>query len=348
MVVKIISIKSFACRTILNYINKPEEKGKQPVLKNLWTRKDYLKSIEQEFLSNVRYLKQRKGGNLFYHHILSLSSAEDPKQATEEKLNDLASKWLSIIAPHHLAYAKAQFNGQPHIHILLSANAYKDDKRLHLSKFELERAKKELEKYQQEKYPEFTKSLIYTPEREKQREALKKENIHLTRSEQDRKRRLEKEDRPIPKTRKQHTREIVLGCLAQSNNLEEFLTNLQRKNFSFYQRGNTKGVIAADGTKYRLSTLGLEGSFERVKEQWERLPLILERFNHIELLQFKEQIQELGFKDDVLAVLNQNNHQDLDPATRAMLERIRILQKAERAKSREEEQELDLGLDDLF
>jgi Relaxase/Mobilisation nuclease domain len=188
-----------------------------------------------------------------YHEILSIA-ADDRDQATEEMLNDLARQYLSTRAPDCLAYARAQFDTRnPHIHIMISAHRL-DGGKVRLSKFQFQNAKRQLERYQQEHYPELEHSLVQTRKNERTRATI----IRTTPAEAERIRRERTQGKATP-TRKAQIRDQVRDIFTRSRTDAELIESLVSSGFVPYLRGNTPGVIeVASGRKYRLKTLGLE------------------------------------------------------------------------------------------
>ena len=260
-------VRSYSRRTptfgqVLRYINQPavNQRGKIAVLRNLTaTTDDDLREIEREFIANTQGRPTRRDGVFLYHEILSLS-AEDARSLDRERLetilNDLAGKYLSLRAPDASAYAKAQFNtDNPHVHCLIAGHRLTGSK-LRLSKAQFARVQRQLETYQQEKYPELTQSLVHTKSRT--RDELSPERIRKTQAEHQRERRERGENRQTP-TRKEEAREIIRACYRDAVSFDTIRERLNDAGFTFYLRGKTPGVIDRSTTRhYRLKTLGVE------------------------------------------------------------------------------------------
>jgi hypothetical protein len=164
MIVKSMSRKTASFGQLLKYINAPKEKGRFAILHNLRAAVDYPQQIEAEFLENYNHIREgRKDGIVLYHEVIAITK-EDREHDTEEMLNDLAREYLRWRAPNALAYAKAQFDtDSPHLHLMISGNLIESKRKLHLERAEFERIKRKLERYQVEKYPQLSHSIVYDP-----------------------------------------------------------------------------------------------------------------------------------------------------------------------------------------
>lgn len=253
MVVKSLSRRRANFGDLLRYINRPpaSQLGKTAVLFNLPPTDD-IRSIERAFIANCQPPIRRDEVKM-YHEILSIA-ATDREWVTEEMLNDLARQYLSTRAPDCLAYARAQFDTKnPHIHIMISAHRL-DGSKVRLSKFQFGNAKRQLERYQQERYPELEHSLVQTGKQERTHAAT----IHTTSAEAERIRRERMQGKATP-TRKEQIRDQVRDIFIRSRTDAELIESFSSTGFVPYVRGQAPGVIEmATGRKYRLKTLGLE------------------------------------------------------------------------------------------
>lgn len=230
------------------------------VLRNLTATDDEnLSAIETEFIANTQGRPIRRDGVFLYHEILSLSDKDTrnlDRQQLETILNDLAGKYLALRAPDASAYAKAQFDtDHPHVHCLIAGHRLTGSK-LRLSKAQFARVQRQLEAYQQEKYPELTHSLVHTKSRT--RDERSPERIRKTQAEHQRDRREREEKRQTP-TRKEEAREIIRACYRDAVSFDTIRERFNDAGFTFYLRGKTPGVIDRSTARhYRLKTLGIE------------------------------------------------------------------------------------------
>ena len=302
MVIKSMSRKNWSFRQLLRYINEPEQKGRFAVLHNLRSAFDYLPQIEAEFLENARHIRnQPKNGVVLYHEIIAIAEA-DREKVTEEMLIDLTREYLQRRAPNALAYAKAQFNTEsPHVHILISGNLIESGRKLRLERKEFERVKRELERYQIEKYPQLSHSIVYGKQRQKSHD-----RPTLTQGEQERIRRL-KAQTSKPPTQKEDARERLKACLTDAQSEEHLIELLNAAHLAPYVRGKTPGVTdTRTSRKYRLNTLGLDregqDTVERLRvsqPQQKRTQARLQKVEDIKLMKVQRQWLRLGFREEI-------------------------------------------------
>ncbi len=119
--------------------------------------------IRREFQANARLLPARKNGNILFHEVLSFSAA-DQEALSPSVLEALTRRYLEIRAPYALGYARAHFDsGNPHVHIVLSANNFASHRRLRLPKARFREIQMELERYQRQIFPQLQHSIAQKP-----------------------------------------------------------------------------------------------------------------------------------------------------------------------------------------
>jgi hypothetical protein len=259
----------------------------------LWASEE--KAILKEFLDNFRYSRRRKNQVILYHDVISFSQ-EDKENITPDVLEDIGCRYLQLRAPNALACAKVHFHGSnPHIHFMISGNQIQSPRQSRISRSEFKAIHRQLERYQQKKYPELVHSVVFGKKKGK--------GIKKTAREQEREKRL-KRDNKKRKSQKEIVQEKFLYCLAALTP-EDFKNRLEGQNFAVYRRGNTYGIEdTLQGKKYRLKTLGLDRVFwETVK----RLDNAIHRENEIQKIRHNKFLalwKDLGFREDVKEVLS--------------------------------------------
>lgn len=324
MMVKSMSRKTISFGQLLEYLNEPKEKG-PALLQNFRTSRDDLPRIHGEFLENARSLPSRRNGNVLYHEILSFSDL-DRSRVTPAILEDLTRHYLTLRAPYALAYAKAHFNTDcPHVHVVISANDLGNSRRKRLSRAEFQRIKHDLEEYQMERYPLLVHSTVH---------GRGKSRPRRRRAESERARRLRKEGN-ASLTRKDELRERLLGAFTRATSAEALLSELARDRLQLARRGRTVLLEdAASGRRYRLRTLGLEEAFWKAVRAWEALPARLESLAVLELEQSRQRWAELGFREDILAVLQSGSAAVDEGKLRARLDAISRVEREKRRQGR--------------
>lgn len=255
MIIKSMSRKTVSFRQLLAYIDGPERKG-APLLHNLGEVMDP-DQIRREFQANAHLLPARKNGNILFHEVLSFSAA-DQEALTPNVLEALTRHYLEIRAPYALGYARAHFDsGNPHVHIVLSANNFASSRRLRLPKARFLHIQTELERYQQELFPQLEHSIAQQPRHQGPEK----------RAEQERRRR----GPPAP-SRKEKLRTLLTAELERASDSEDFYRRILGRGLKLYRRGRSVGVAEKDGRKYRLKTLDLSESFDQALRRWHSRP----------------------------------------------------------------------------
>jgi len=264
---------------------------------------DY-KSIANEFKDNVSLCKrQTKESVQVYHDILSLHP-DDYEKATPAMLYDLAFKWLeirkvidtdliydnkgrvtSVVTGGCLVWGNIHDESQAdrvknyHIHLMISPNKLGETKRVRLTKHQFRKGLLELEKYQQEMYPELSNSIVMNKMMEnslsktkatKRSEIEKKMQNRLNKQDQDK-------SKPKRKTKVQEIREIFTKCLNKAKSKQELVTLLYENGLVWHERGKKKTISLEDKRKlkskrYRLDrSLGQLDLFVNKIEEWEKI-----------------------------------------------------------------------------
>lgn len=253
--------KSPAFRQLLGYFFRDGLDERQLYTRNLYAfpeRGNWMQ-IAKEFEENERLLKPRVRGNHCYHEIIALPYQSEVSKARQtDILRDLAEQYLAKRAPNQLAVGYVHSDTRfMHIHLMLSANEIKSNRRVRLSRAELQTIVRELEDYKFERYPELVGERLHgRDETQHDRvrvaaagyEAARRQGHTLTQTEQ--------------------VREAVSQALAGAYSQDEVAAKLKANGLALYQRGKTLGIENAEtGKRYRLKTLGLLSAFEQASER---------------------------------------------------------------------------------
>lgn len=266
--------KQRSFQQLFDYINAPEQKG-VAWLFNLRTEQDDRSTITDEFLANARLLPQRKNGNLLYHEIVSFHQ-DDQSQLSADQLQDLCREYLQRRAPYNLVYAKAHYDtAHPHIHLMISANAVASKQRLRLSKQQFNHIRRDLERWQQMRYPALQHSVAYNQDRQP---PASQQEEHLasvapracSRAEQERTRRLAQSTSAAKRpSLKDQLGQLVRDTLASVHSHEALLVRLAQQGWHLYQRGTGYGIESnTTGKRYRLSSLGVMTDLNQAWYAW--------------------------------------------------------------------------------
>lgn len=306
-------------RNVLYYIEENAEKWLN-IKWNLDTEENNIEKVLTEFKNNSKNIKQRKNWNLLYHETISFNGKD---KINDEKLTDIARKYLEKRAKNALAYAVIHRNtNHPHIHIVISANQMWSKNKFRLDRNEFARIKQEMESYQRERYPKVEHSKVEHRENVKNKasenintnknksievkEKKKEEPVRKSRWEREFERRQWKvgQNRKNNQAEKQIVASILQTCLNESKNEQNLKERLAREGLELYHRGNTPWVQdTSTGKKHRIKTLGLLDTYTQVLKRWE---MVTQRNKEIETIQVEKgkiAVKEMWFKEDIKDIL---------------------------------------------
>lgn len=246
MIVKVKSHKRAAFSGVLKYILENKErlrdpKGKSFLLKhNLKGKKieDWVKQYKaNEAFRNIH----RKGNVMLTHEILSWHK-DDAENITPEKLEKIAEEYINRRNPNGMYIATAHFDKEHyHIHVCASGLEYRTGKSLRMSRQEFSDLKKGIQEFQQEKFPELSKSVVSHGKGDLSR---------MSDAEYQVKRRTGRE------TGREKVTAALKTCYKKAESKETFLELLHDCGLKTYERsGKITGVID-NGIKFRFSRLG--------------------------------------------------------------------------------------------
>ncbi len=269
MILKSMSRKEPSFGQLAAYMSDEKSDRAFDVHYNLFSRRP--EAIAEEFDANARHLGKRRGGNYLYHEILSIDTrACGQSREVREQLRLLALEFIQKRCPHNIVYGALHRDHADHLHyhLMISANARGDKKRLRLTKVEFDLAKREIEGIARTNYPELQQTEIIA--------ASPKEKQERRETKQSRKAQ-EMEKRGARLTKTEALAQELSAILAYANSQDELERLLKEKGFTFYERGKHCGVrpIPNEGEAkqrkaYRFATLGIDaeyvGFLERVAD----------------------------------------------------------------------------------
>lgn len=332
MIVKSMSRTAPTFHQLLQYIAADGRGVGAPLLHNLRAESNDLSAVNRAFMANAAHLPARRNGISLYHEVISLNGADAP---TPAMLYDLAQHYLEERAPNCLAFGMVHSDGDhPHIHLVISANLRGRGQKHRLSKPRFAAIKRDLERYQRERYPQLTHSLVF-PEAAKPTVAARSSSDRATalpvssRGEQELVRRKQHGGNTAQRT-KETLAEMVASHLAVSTSAAELRERLNSHGAELYERRGRLCGIHFRGRKYRLRTLGLaEPALERVEQIWQTSPARLGALADLLAEKTRNLIRNLGYAAEMIAVLNRVPQPVLSTA---MQKRLQALERIERAK----------------
>lgn len=214
------------------------------------------KTIEgwvKQFKDNEKFrLRKRKNSVYLNHEIISFHR-DSTKHLSIEKLEQLVREYFRLRG-NMLAVATAHYDRYHiHLHICTSAIEYRTGKSMRMSRAELVALKKSLQQFQQERFPELSKSVVQHGKGSKKRSSEKEIQYKL---------------RTGKMSKREQVWQIVQGCQNQATSQEDFFALLKAQGMETYVRGGKIYGITKDGRKYRFQKLGVSiKSFSSIKQQ---------------------------------------------------------------------------------
>ena len=227
---------------LLRYIDNPDKATGDAFFWGLSSELD-LGEIEKRFLENLT--PPRKGGVYIRHFVMSFSG-KDGAHLTDTVLLDMARQWLVRGYPRCLAYVRIHRDtNNPHVHMAVSANERRSEKRPRMSRKQFADLKQELESYQRSQYPELKHSTNDHGKKKRLREQGREEIFS---------------EIPETQTTKQRLSEQVHARFDASVGLQDFCDRLREAGLEPYERGGKlTGIWAEKKTqKFRFRTLKLD------------------------------------------------------------------------------------------
>ncbi|WP_158623131.1 relaxase/mobilization nuclease domain-containing protein [Pseudorhodobacter sp. E13] len=248
MIIKSMSRKTPTFAQLASYIGRePGPASGTSFVRNLYADGRDTAPIVAQFLDNYRYLPERKGGNALYHEVIVLEPQPHLAADTvETALHALAEKYCQQRAPHQLAWGRVHHDTEfPHIHLMISANSVRSDRRVRMERSIFAHVQRDLERWRAENLPQLKARVIYGHEHEKQSPRQPCREGEMVR-------------RTKKPSRKQQVYQQVQEAIGLASDRSDLIKLLNQNDFELYERGKTIGVIdRGTGKRYRLQTLGL-------------------------------------------------------------------------------------------
>lgn len=219
-----------------------DEKGNSFIVSHNLKGNDINEWVRQ-FQENEHYRRLKRVNSVLLTHEIISFHKDDATNITLEKLEDVAREYVRRRNEKGMYVAVPHFDKEHyHIHICASGIEYRSGKAMRLSKTELLSVKKEIQKYQIEKYPELSKSLV-NHGNEKKEYALSDKEYQLK-----------------LRTGRASDKEQLIGmlktCYKKAVSKDDFYENLKLSGLSTYIRGGKISGIVFNNKKFRINRLG--------------------------------------------------------------------------------------------
>lgn len=253
MIIKSMSRKAPTFGQLADYIARGATSS-EGFVRNLYCSGHDQGEVVGQFLDNYSHLPERKGGNALYHEVIVLEPQEHlALEQVETALHDLAERYCERRAPHQLAWGRVHHDTEfPHIHLMISSNAARSDRRVRMDRKYFATVQRDLERWREDNLPELRCRQVYRRESPSNRPRVTNGEGELI-------------QRTGTPSRKQVVFDTVHPIFEQAASLDQLEAKLRTTDFDLYRRGQTWGLVRrSDGQRFRLKTLGLVGELERL------------------------------------------------------------------------------------
>ena len=248
MIVKIKLHKKPAFRKLLEYILNDKDRlfdksGKSFVTtQNLRGRS--IEDWEMQLKANEIHRQRKRSDSVYLSHEILSWHKEDAKNITLEKMEEMTREYIRLRSSKGMYVAAPHFDKEHyHVHVLVSGIEYKTGKGMRLSKTALTKLKKEIQQYQQEKFPELSNSIV----------AYGKKSVLPKTSEKE----YQLKYRVGRETEKEKVLTKINACYKKANSKEFFFQLLNESGLKTYERGGKITGVVHGKYKFRFMRIGI-------------------------------------------------------------------------------------------
>ena len=267
MIIKSMSRKAPTFGQLADYIARGSNaQTGTAFVRNIYADGQDREAVVGQFLDNYRYLPERKNGNALYHEIIALEpQAHLPPEQINDALHELAEQYCLRRAPRQLAWGRVHLPssseavGQekstnfPNIHLVISANEVRSDRRVRMDRKYFAKVQRDLERFQRRELPHLVGQDIYDRDGPSARPKQPSQEGEMVRRTQ----------KP---SCKQAVHEVVKDLIETASDRVALAKMLETSGFRIYRRGRSIDVIDQEGLRYRLQTLGLAEAYFALPE----------------------------------------------------------------------------------
>jgi hypothetical protein len=258
MIIKSKSRKDKSFLQLFNYLNRGVEKDSSSMTLNTFANGNEKEALIDEFVKNAKYIDNSRGENYIYHEVISLED-KSFKGDIEKALLELGEEYINQrTEAQHLVYMKVhKHHKNPHLHIMMSANAIESGRRYRITKKRLLEVQKSLESLSRDMglnervvYGNLSRKAKNLPDKAQQIERVRGKVLHT-----------------------QKIAYMVKEAINLSHSKTDIEQKLLNQGYEVYFRGQTIGIKSlADGKKYRFKRLDgeLENLYYKKLDELER------------------------------------------------------------------------------
>ena len=210
---------------------------------------DSINAWVKQFEKNETGRRRHRSDSVFLTHEVISFHREDAKHVTLAKMEAVAREYIKQRNPRGLYVAVPHFDKE-HYHIHICASGVdQTGKSLRLPKPELQKLKKEIQKYQIDKFPELSKSIVNHGRKDKSLLTEKEYQFKL---------------RTGRESEKEQVIRILSACFKKAISKNDFYLKLKESGLETYERSGRITGIKKANIKFRFSRLGF--TEQRIEE----------------------------------------------------------------------------------
>ena len=163
-------------------------------------------------------------------------------------LHDLMHQYIQLRANNNLVFSVTHTDKEnTHVHLVISANKVKENKRMRLPKKVFNNIKKQIEAYKNQHYPQLKKTLFYDKAKTFTKPSRVEQEMQHKRNKQ---------------SKKEFVKEKLREFFKTAQNEKVLKSALNEFGFELYRRGKNTGVKYKNQS-FRFSTLGFDKTYSK-------------------------------------------------------------------------------------
>lgn len=115
----------------------------------------------EQFNENEKYREHKRTNSIYITHEILSWHKDDVNNISLDKLEDMAREYVMTRNPNGMYVAVPHFDkNHYHVHICVAGIEYRTGKTMRMSQKDFGELKKNIQTYQQQKFPELNKSIV--------------------------------------------------------------------------------------------------------------------------------------------------------------------------------------------
>jgi hypothetical protein len=224
-------------------------------------------SWEKQLKENETQRKQKRSNSVYFTHEILSWHKDDSPNITLEKMEKITREYIQLRNPRGIYVAVPHHDkNHLHVHVLVSGIEHKSGKTMRMSIDEMQKLKKDVQLFQQVRFPEFSKSIVEHGRKQKSIASEKEYQLKY---------------RTGRATEKEKVIAKINECYNKADSKEKFFKLLNEHRLKTYERGGKMAGVQHGKYKFRFNRLGfpemkLDG-LEMPKSRKEQLQQVRKR-----------------------------------------------------------------------